>query len=536
MGDPNSDVDSTKRLDYHFDMCYPPPYMGIDHQKTPYKEYIPSNFLLYCVAAPPEGSGEGTVCDTEAVLRSLPPVLQRQVMQTALRYKSKNLSGKQYYGGGEYVYPLVMEDPERAGRQILRFTETTESTGKFFQYEQKPDDLLLSEHELKELLMQRIQDRKYTIFHEYQEGDLLIINNHTTLHGREAFHVAGAPRELWRIQIIPEPRKLPPYWEEYVRSSELKAKLEEGDEASVLRIASDMDKAGMKLHKNAIMAYFKYMPTAVSQNLCHELKPILSKQRPQLDDDLAAALIAYTNHVDPEDRADYARWLESMVRHENQVKSVRLQQYLWAALLEVGSTADDFHVYLKGLCPERNSDVPKADSVMAAAIKAYARFKDLEGCRRCFEAASTKPLSLSYAYAFAATDCLEFATALEILEEASASSPPQVGKIPSMAMGRLSSAQVGIAWDKESAHVYGDVINNFLNRTMAAGNEDMVLEGLKRLDSYDLDAAVLGKLVCFTMTKRNPKLKELVSEIVKRGDTDSLHISCNDALQMVSSV
>jgi len=227
--------------------------------------------------------------------------------------------------------------------------------------------------------------------------------------------------------------------------------------------------------------------------------------------------------------------LESMVRHENQVKSARLKEYLWAALLEVGSTAEDFHIYLRGLCPERNSDVPKTDAVMAAAIKAYARFKDLEGCRRCFEAASTKALSLSYAFAFAATDCSEFAKALEILEEAGAGVPPALDEHPSV-NAREPSAHVAHVWDQKSGHLFGEVMGNFLNRTMAAGNEDMVLAGLKQLDSIDLDPAVLGKLVCFAMTNRNPKLKELVSELVKYGNNDCLPISCHDALQMVSCV
>ena len=42
---------------------------------------------------------------------------------------------------------------------------------------------------------------KYLVEHEWQDGDIVMVDNYSVLHGRRAMSRDSAARELWRVQV-----------------------------------------------------------------------------------------------------------------------------------------------------------------------------------------------------------------------------------------------------------------------------------------------------------------------------------------------
>ena len=412
--DPKSDVESMNRLTYHFDMCYPPPYMGIDQQNTPYIDYIPGNFWLYCRHAPPEGEGETTVCDTNAVFRSLNAPLRRQFREVEICYINKNLSGEQYYGGADYVYKLVMDDPERPGREIIRFNELDPKTGKFLKFKRKPNDLEITEADLHNLLYSKFSDKKYTIYHSYKKDDLVFVNNHLTVHGRTEFTAPDFPRELWRIQIIPKPGTLPPFWEGSILADAIQEHLENSfpDPKWALKLLQQCTEKGYAVHYNAVCAIFKYMERSNDYAFWDDVSNILLQQRTPLDDDLAKALIDAQLKLPPRVQLPFAKWCESLLKSTDDLQLKNVHS-LWVSTLRAGSHANDMQKYLAELLPYKNEHIPKDNSTMAASIDLYAKIGDIEGIQHCFDAVPPEyrksELDRSYVTAMASNGRIDLA-------------------------------------------------------------------------------------------------------------------------------
>lgn len=251
---PASDVDSYRELHNHFDMCYPPPYMGLDLSRMRYEEYIPASFFLYCRHAPCCGQGRTRICDTTSVHRSLPSRLQKRLGDVEVSFEIKKMTKAMHYGGSSYDYKLVMEDPETPGRPIIRFCEVEPADGKTFRFKSKPDDLDMSEDGLQELLASKYSDPKHTLYHSYRTGDLMIVNNHRTVHGREGFSRGPVhDRELWRFQIIPEQlvEGCSSYWESSIFSQAARDHLEHGRDAWARAVYGEAQSRGLRLDLGA---------------------------------------------------------------------------------------------------------------------------------------------------------------------------------------------------------------------------------------------------------------------------------------------
>jgi len=54
--------------------------------------------------------------------------------------------------------------------------------------------------EMFETMRSILMSEKYCYYHEWEEGDVLLLDNRRTLHGREAF--AGGPRRLANLQVL----------------------------------------------------------------------------------------------------------------------------------------------------------------------------------------------------------------------------------------------------------------------------------------------------------------------------------------------
>lgn len=180
-----------------------------DHSHMPmhwdgmYREHIPEFQIFQCVHAPGEGNGgETTFSDTAAVLAHADPATRALWSRATGTYHRT----MEYYDS-TCVSPVVTVHPVH-GTPVIRYNEPTAEAGETFV--NHPDltfSGLADESELAELhrgLRAALYDPSHLYTHAWRTGDLVVTDNHTLLHGRNAF-TSGAPRHLRRVQVLGDP-------------------------------------------------------------------------------------------------------------------------------------------------------------------------------------------------------------------------------------------------------------------------------------------------------------------------------------------
>ena len=66
--------------------------------------------------------------------------------------------------------------------------------------------------ELEAVVKKVALDERFFFGHSYREGDVVLVNNYTMVHGRNEF---ASRRELWRLQALPPSDNLPGYFTTY---------------------------------------------------------------------------------------------------------------------------------------------------------------------------------------------------------------------------------------------------------------------------------------------------------------------------------
>lgn len=178
-----------------------------DHRYVPlhwdgmYRPQIPEYQIFHCMKAPlPGQGGRTTFANTRLILQDAAPELRHwwsQVTGTYQRsmafYQSKTSS------------PLITAHPYR-DYEVIRYNEPPTSDETFI----NPPDLAFSglkEEDLPSLhqsLTEMLYATNYHYAHTWQDGDILIADNFTLLHGREAF-VSQSPRHLQRVHVLSDP-------------------------------------------------------------------------------------------------------------------------------------------------------------------------------------------------------------------------------------------------------------------------------------------------------------------------------------------
>jgi alpha-ketoglutarate-dependent taurine dioxygenase len=182
--------------DHIFDHSYVPL-----HWDGMYRPQVPEYQIFHCVSAPESGcGGRTTFTDTTLTLKNADSSkidVWRNVTGSYSRqmefYKSQTTS------------PIISHHPLR-GYEVIRYNEPPKSEGTFVNppdLEFKgllPDDLDRFHQDLKDALY----DSKNFYAHEWKDGDLVIADNFTLLHGRESF-VSKSSRHLRRVQVLSNP-------------------------------------------------------------------------------------------------------------------------------------------------------------------------------------------------------------------------------------------------------------------------------------------------------------------------------------------
>lgn len=161
---------------------------------------IPHVILFQCLIAPQkEDRGGTTFVNTEKVLEQANDIQLEEWKKISITYRTKKI----VHYGGEITQSFI-DKHEVEGKNIIRYAEpvddlnpvTLEITG-------------LQEKSAKEF----IQETKETLYdnenlytHRWEKGEVVLADNHTLLHGREAFKKAN-DRYIQRINILQRPNK-----------------------------------------------------------------------------------------------------------------------------------------------------------------------------------------------------------------------------------------------------------------------------------------------------------------------------------------
>ncbi len=179
--DPKNYLFSREAVPFHWD--------GAFHR-------TPSFLIFQCVSSPQaESGGETLFTDTHRIWTDTKAELKDIWQKVSLTYSTEKLA----HYGGSFTTALIETHPER-GEVILRFAEPVETKLNPVTLEIHGLSKTLSELFFRDLV-RKIYSPKYCYAHSWEEGDILIADNHSLLHGRNAFDTE-TQRHLRRIQLL----------------------------------------------------------------------------------------------------------------------------------------------------------------------------------------------------------------------------------------------------------------------------------------------------------------------------------------------
>lgn len=176
-----------------------------DHSAMPlhwdgmYRPQVPELQIFQCLTAPPPAAGGRTLFSHSArALQEAPPALRRLWAGVTGRYVRRSA----HYDSHTEAPVVCLHPTQRYG--VIRYCEPDPAEGTHYL---NPSDIGFTglETEAAErvhgTLAAALRSPSCLLAHAWQAGDVLIADNHTLLHGREAF-TAGAPRHLRRLHVL----------------------------------------------------------------------------------------------------------------------------------------------------------------------------------------------------------------------------------------------------------------------------------------------------------------------------------------------
>lgn len=155
----------------------------------------PHYIFFHCDLAPPTGSGGETLfCDTTRVLGNASTEYQERWKDIVITYTTE----KVVHYGGTFTSPMVVKHPLN-NTVTLRYAEPVSDIN--------PVELVihnLSDEEQAEFIQDmndRLTDKRHCYSHQWENGDVVIADNFTLLHGRRAFE-QGTVRQIRRVNIL----------------------------------------------------------------------------------------------------------------------------------------------------------------------------------------------------------------------------------------------------------------------------------------------------------------------------------------------
>ncbi|HEY0165620.1 MAG TPA: TauD/TfdA family dioxygenase [Jatrophihabitans sp.] len=155
----------------------------------------PRWFFFQCLDATPAAGGETVFSDTTAVYRDADPETRERWSRVSMTYTTDKLA----HYGGRVTEKLVSQHPA-TGLPVLRFAEPLDPNKYKNPVSVEVDGVDDPEKFLAELAS-LVHRREYCYHHEWRSGDLLLADNFSLIHGRNAFS-GPTNRHLQRVEVI----------------------------------------------------------------------------------------------------------------------------------------------------------------------------------------------------------------------------------------------------------------------------------------------------------------------------------------------
>lgn len=172
------------------------------HWDGMYRPQVPEFQIFHCVQAPSFGQGgRTTFSNTVLALANAPNHQRMQWEKVTGSYQRK----MEFYNS-KTVSPIIDTHPFR-GFSVIRYNEPPIEGSEHFL---NPPTLEFNGVRIDELtefhrsLREALYAPSNFYAHEWQKGDLVVADNFSLLHGREAFETK-APRHLRRVHVLSHP-------------------------------------------------------------------------------------------------------------------------------------------------------------------------------------------------------------------------------------------------------------------------------------------------------------------------------------------
>jgi L-tyrosine isonitrile desaturase/decarboxylase len=190
-------VERNNPEDHIFDNNYVPL-----HWDGMYRPQVPEFQIFHCVRAPRAGQGGRTTFSNTVLALDHAPAHMRALWNSV----TGSYQRKMEFYDSKTISPIVDSHPLR-GFPVIRYNEPP---GKGYGQFVNPPILEFSGVGVDELgefhrsLREALYSPDNFYAHEWQEGDLVVADNFSLLHGREAFETK-APRHLRRVHVLSNP-------------------------------------------------------------------------------------------------------------------------------------------------------------------------------------------------------------------------------------------------------------------------------------------------------------------------------------------
>lgn len=190
-------IEQNNPEDHIFDHSYLPL-----HWDGMYRPQVPEYQIFHCVKAPLSGQGgKTTFSNTILALKHTPADIK------ALWHKVTGIyQRKMAFYNSKTVSPIITKHPHR-NIEVIRYNEIhTEKKGCFINPPEleftgiNPDTIDFFHNSLTTALY--APSNFYA--HEWKAGDIVIADNFSLLHGREAF-ISQSPRHIQRVHVLSNP-------------------------------------------------------------------------------------------------------------------------------------------------------------------------------------------------------------------------------------------------------------------------------------------------------------------------------------------
>lgn len=193
--------------DHIFDNSYVPL-----HWDGMYRPFVPEYQIFHCVDSPALNQGGETVfSNTVIALTKLDTQLVEDWKKILVRY-----SRKMKFYESVTVSPIITQHPYK-NILVIRYNEPPSTNNSHFINPPKIEFINVEEYQ-RENIQYKLSEVLYapSVFyaHVWKKNDVVIANNFTLLHGRNAF-TSGAGRHLWRVHVSSLPAFKNPGLQEY---------------------------------------------------------------------------------------------------------------------------------------------------------------------------------------------------------------------------------------------------------------------------------------------------------------------------------